>query len=232
MIFDDQFRNTAAVMKKVNIGVPNKLRVVMLFLATTLAACTSSLNMKVESEIPTPLANQLPLNMGIFYDEQFSAYTYTEDSSERPNWSIDSGASQVAMFDQVLPSMFKTVTRISAPPSPGTSYQVDGILAPQIEEMQFSLPSETKMDLYEVWIKYKIGLYDNRGEHLIDIPLIAYGKSSTEFLQGRDKALQAAMDVALRDGGARMALGFQKDEGVKQWLTTMGLCGGETSVDC
>jgi hypothetical protein len=221
-----------AAMKNFNIKDWDMLRIMFVTLIVSISGCTSSLNLKVESEIPTPLFNQLPLNMGVYYDEQFRTYTYTEDSSERPNWSIDSGASQVAMFDQVLPSMFKTVTQISEPLNPGNSYNVDGILAPSIEEMQFSLPAETKMDLYEVWIKYKIGLYDNSGQHIIDIPLIAYGKTSTEFLKTRDKALQAAMDLALRDGGARMALGFLKDDGVKQWLTMMGLCGGETSVDC
>lgn len=208
------------------------LRAALIVMISSLTACSSSLNLKVESEIPVPLVNQLPLNMGVYYDEQFRTYTYTEDSAERPNWSIDSGASQVAMFDQVLPSMFKNVVQITGPLNPGNNYNVDGILAPSIEEMQFSLPSETKMDLYEVWIKYKIGLYDDKGQHIIDIPLIAYGKTSSEFLQGRDKAMQAAMDVALRDGGARMALGFQKDEGVKQWLEAKGICGGNTSVDC
>lgn len=219
-------------MKKLIVTGPDMLRTVIVLLITTLTACSSSLNMKVESEIPTPLVNQLPLNMGVYYDEQFRTYTYTEDSSERPNWSIESGASLVAMFDRVLPSMFSNVIQISGPVNPGNNYDVDGILVPSIEEMQFSLPNETKMDLYEVWIKYKIGFYDNRGEHVMDIPLIAYGKTSTEFLQGRDKGLQAAMDVALRDGGARLALGFQKDESVKQWLSAKGICGGESGVDC
>lgn len=195
-------------------------------------ACTSSLNLKVESEVPTPVVTRLPLNMGVYYDQQFRNYTYTEDSAERHNWSIESGASQVAMFERILPSMFRTVKQIKTPPAPGTNYNVDAVMVPGIEEMQFSLPSETKLSLYEVWIKYKIGLYDNSGGHITDIPLTAYGKTSTEFMLTRDKAMQAAMDQALRDAGARMALGFTQDKGVQEWLKSKGICGGNTNVDC
>ena len=195
-------------------------------------ACTSSLNLKVESEVPTPVVTRLPLNMGVYYDQRFRDYTYKEDSAERRNWSIESGASQVAMFERILPSMFRTVKQIKAPPATGKNYNVDGIMVPDIEEMQFSLPSETKLNLYEVWIKYKIGLYDNRGGHITDIPLTAYGKTSTEFMLTRDKAMQEAMDKALRDAGARMALGFTQDKGVQEWLKAKGICGGNTNVDC
>ena len=195
-------------------------------------ACTPSLNMKVESEVPTPVVTRLPLNMGVYYSDKLRNYTYTEDSAERHNWSIDSGASQVAMFEQVLPSMFSSVKQLSSPPAKGTSYNLDGILVPAIEQMQFSLPSETKLKLYEVWIKYSIGLYDNRGSLVTDIPLIAYGKTSTEFLLGREKAMQEAMDLALRDAGARLALGFTRDKNVHQWLTAKGVCGGKKNAGC
>lgn len=195
-------------------------------------ACTSSLNVKVEGEVPTPVVTSLPLDMGVYYDDKLRNYTYLEDSAERHNWSIESGASQVAMFEQILPSMFRNVKQLSSPPAPGTNYKLDAILVPAIEEMQFSLPSETKLNLYEVWIKYRIGLYDNRGGHIIDIPLTAYGKTPTEFMQGREKAMQTAMDQALRDAGARLALGFTRDKGVQEWLSAKGLCRGTKNVGC
>ena len=214
-------------------NLPGGLRIIICALLMLLTgACTSSLNLKVESEVPTPVVTRLPLNMGVYYDQQFSNYTYKEDSAERHNWSIESGASQVAMFERILPSMFRNVKVIKAPPTTGKSYNVDGIMVPDIEEMQFSLPSETKLDLYEVWIKYKIGLYDNRGELITDIPLTAYGKTPTEFMLTRDKAMQAAMDQALRDAGARMALGFTQDKEVQEWLRAKGICGGNTNVNC
>lgn len=195
-------------------------------------ACTSSLKMKVEGDVPTPVVMRLPLNMGVYYSDKFRNFTYKEDSAERHNWSIQSGASQIAMFERILPSMFRSVKQLTAPPSPGKNYNLDGILVPEIEDMQFSLPSETKLKLYEVWIKYKIGLYDNHGGHVTDIPLTAYGKTSTEFLLTKEKALQAAMDLALRDAGARLALGFSKEQEVRGWLLSKGLCKGNKNVGC
>jgi hypothetical protein len=194
--------------------------------------CTSSLKMKVEGEVPTPVVTRLPLKMGVYYDDKFSNYTYKENSAERRNWSIESGASQVAMFQRILPSMFTSVQQIDTPPTTGNNYNVDAILVPNIEEMQFSLPSETKLDLYEVWIKYQIGFYDNRGRHITDIPLTAYGKTSTAFMLTKEKAMQAAMDQALRDAGARLALGFTRNDDVRRWLKAKGLCGGNNNAGC
>ena len=196
------------------------------------AGCTSSLKMKVEGEVPTPVVTRLPLKMGVYYDDKFSNYTYTENSAERRNWSIESGASQVAMFQRILPSMFTSVQQITTPPTAGNNYNVDAILVPNIEDMQFSLPSETKLDLYEVWIKYQIGFYDNQGRHIADIPLTAYGKTSTEFMLTKEKAMQAAMDQALRDAGARLALGFTRNADIRSWLTAKGLCGGNNNAGC
>lgn len=195
-------------------------------------ACASSFKMKVEGEVPTPVVTRLPLNMGVYYSDKFRNYTYKENSAERHNWSIESGASQVAMFERILPSMFRSVKQLSAPPARGKSYNMDGILVPEIEDMQFSLPSETKLKLYEVWIKYKIGLYNNRGGHITDIPLTAYGKTSTEFMLTRGKAMQAAMDLALRDAGARLALGFSREQDVRAWLVSKGLCGNNKNAGC
>ena len=220
-------------MKHRVIDKPGVRRPVICALLLLLAgACASSLNLKVESEVPTPVVTRLPLDIGVYYEDKFRNYTYKEDSAERRNWSIDSGASQVAMFEQILPSMFRSVKQLSAAPSPGENYNVDAILVPNIEEMQFSLPSETKLDLYEVWIKYRIGLYDNQGQHITDIPLTAYGKTSTQFLQGRDKAMESSMAQALRDAGARMALGFSRDKVVQEWLSAKGLCGGNKNASC
>ena len=221
----------------------------ILILLPILAGCgQSSLKLVVESEVPIPTISKLPLSMGVYYDDKFKNYIYTENSEDRPNWAIDTGASQVALFDQVLPSMFRDVTQLSSLPgsaanndrdatlSPSSSSSdthdsslpvsaenknLDAILSPSIEEMQFSLPRETRLDIYEVWIQYKIGLFDNQGKHITDILLTAYGKTSTEFMKNRKDALAGAMELALRDAGAKMALGFPQHEGVKDWLATV-----------
>ena len=204
-----------------------------ILLLSLLGGCNQSLDLKVDSEVPTPLVSKIPIAMGVYYDNNFRNYTYHENSTERKNWDIESGPSQVALFDQVLPSMFNKVEHIKSLPVAGNSTDVQAVLVPSIEEMQFSLPKETRLDMYEVWIKYKIRLQDINGNVIAEWPLTAYGKSSTEFMKNREKGLNGAMELALRDAGAKMAIGFPKVTGVKQWLAAhVGECTGQPEVTC
>lgn len=189
------------------------------------AACTQSVKLTVESEIPIPVVSRIPVSMGIYYDEALRSHVYKEDSEDRPDWQIESGASQVALFDQVLPSMFQNTSHVEGVPVTGAGGGVDGVISPKVEEMQFALPSETKSGLYEVWIKYSIRLYRPDGQLVAEWPVTGYGKTSEEFLKSKDEGLQAAINLALRDAGAKLALGFEQVADVRGWLAT-------TTRDC
>ena len=80
------------------------------FLAVILPACNQSLTMEAQTDVPTPLAIQLPLSMAVIYDDEFRNHIYQENSEDRPNWAIKSGDSQVELFDRVLPSMFSEIS--------------------------------------------------------------------------------------------------------------------------
>lgn len=182
----------------------------------TLAGCAQSLTLQTTTDVPVPLVRQLPLNVAVYYSEAFRNYVYQENSEDRPDWNIGCGTSQVALFEQLLPSLFASVAHVD-----GTSYQgdqqVDFILAPEVEEMQFALPNETRTDLYEAWIKYRVRLYDPAGQPVGDWLLSGYGKSSTEFLKNRGEGLNSAINSALRDVGAKFTLGFAQSEVVQNW---------------
>jgi hypothetical protein len=188
--------------------------------------------MVIDSEVPIPVVSKLPLNMGVHYDEAFRNFTYSEDSEDRSDWVIASGSSQVSLFDQILPSMFQSTSHVDST-APVSDVPLDAILSPTIEDIQFSLPRETRLDIYEVWIKYKVSIFDVEGQHITDFPLTAYGKSSTEFMKSRDDGLSAAMELALRDAGAKMVLGFTRDTGVREWLaSTIGECDNYITGEC
>jgi len=196
------------------------------------SGCEQSLNIVTTSDVPTPLVTQLPLKIGVYYDEQFRNFIYQEDSEDRPKWSIDSGASQVELFDQILPSMFKNIRHVSAI-TDAQGDKLDAILAPYVEEMQFALPRETRTDLYEVWIKYTIKMYKPNGDLIAEWPLTGYGKSSTELFKNRDKGLQTSINLAFRDAGAKLALNFSRIPEIKQWLSTKpGFCDDNIATDC
>lgn len=195
-----------------------------------LSACNQSLTMETKTDVPTPLMTQLPVTMGVYYADEFRNYVYTEDSEDRPQWSIKSGASLVELFDSVLPSMFENVSTVS---DINSAENVDAVLAPEVEEMQFALPNETRSDLYEVWIKYNVRLHKPNGDLLADWPVTGYGKTSTEFMKSRDKALQSAINSAFRDAGAKLALNFSKVPPVKEWLAgNPRVCEQDTANIC
>lgn len=180
-----------------------------------LTACEQSVSLKVDTEIPTPVIARMPVKMGVFYRDELRNYVYEEDSEERPNWKIESGSSHVALFEQILSSMFEETKEVSGTTADAT---VDAVLAPGVAEMQFALPAETKTDFYEAWVKYNMALYDQAGSPIASWSVTGYGKSSTEFMKSRDKGLNAAVNQALRDAGAKFALGFPKIAAVSAWL--------------
>lgn len=195
-----------------------------------LVGCTRSLMMETTSDVPAPLVAQLPLTVGVYYDVKFRTYVYEENSEDRPNWAIRSGTAEVELFDRILSSMFEDTQQVSSL-SVAAGSGLDAIVAPAIEEMQFALPFETKTDLYEVWIKYTIRVHQPDGELISEFPLTGYGKSSSEFLKSRDAGIQAAIGVAFRDAGAKLALGFPTVLDIREWLVQIPRVCNSDQVD-
>ena len=79
-----------------------------------LVGCTRSLMMETTSDVPAPLVAQLPLTVGVYYDVKFRTYVYEENSEDRPNWAIRSGAAEVELFDRILSSMFEDTQQVSS----------------------------------------------------------------------------------------------------------------------
>ena len=193
-----------------------------LFLAP--AACERSVSLKVDTEIPTLLITRMPVKVGVFFEDELRNHVYEEDSEERPNWKIESGSSHVALFEKILSSMFRETQEVAGTTADNT---MDAVLSPSVAEMQFALPEETKTDFYEAWVKYNMELYNRDGSPIANWSVTGYGKSSPGFMKSRDKGLNAAVNQALRDAGAKFALGFPKVEAVSAWLEQFELSANE-----
>lgn len=186
-----------------------------------LAGCGSAFNLQTQAQVPAPVLTRLPLTMGVYYDDKFRHYIYEENTADRKHWRIDNSASRLALFQQILPYMFRKVEPVSGTRA-GAGQQVDAILSPSVDEMQLSLPRETYSDLYEAWIRYTLRLYRPDGELIAEWPLTGYGKAEQGFFNNRRKGLNSAIDMAMRDLGAKLALGFDKVAGVQRWLHGRG----------
>jgi hypothetical protein len=87
-------------------------------------------------------------------------------------------------------------------------------------ELQFSLPQQTRNGNYEVWVKYQIRLQGTDGKLIAEWPITAYGKSPEDWnpLGARERGLQAAANVALRDAAAALILSLRDVPEVRRWL--------------
>lgn len=179
-----------------------------------LASCTSTKNLALETTFPVPLVNKVPVTLGVHLDEELLGYVYTEEIEKKGEWNVDVGAVQTELFDNLATGLFEGHQIISADVAPG----LDGILKPKIEELQFSLPSQTRSNFYEVWIRYNFKLYDSNGNPIGDWPLPAYGKASNEDFSSSSSGVKAAAIAACRDAMAFFVLNFNKVPAVQQWL--------------
>jgi hypothetical protein len=98
---------------------------------------------------------------------------------------------------------------------------VDAVFAPLIEEFQLALPAKTKLDVYEVWIKYNMRLVTAEGDYIADWVLTSYGKTPTETFRTTEAAINDAAVVALRDLASSFSLSFTQVPEVRDWLASL-----------
>ncbi len=186
----------------------SRIVVVAKLLITTgvaLVGCTQGLNVTIRSEVPVALVQTLPVAAAVYFSDDLRGHRYTEDNDERSDWVIESGDSQVAMFQRVLTSTFDRVIVLQAPPSAETPSSFGLNIVPEISEMQFATPAETSFEFYEAWIRYAIVFVDASGEKLDEWTITAYGKAPKRRFSLRADGIDEAIGLALRDAGAKLS---------------------------
>ena len=195
-------------------------RVLAVLAAASLSACGVN-NVVIEGSFPTPNISPLPLSVAVFYDPALTEFAYIEYSETgAEEYNIASGQSHVELFNAVLPAMFDEVVVVGSLEE-AEMLGVDAIFAPLIEEFQLALPSKTKLDVYEVWIKYNMRLMAADGEYIADWVLTSYGKTPTESMRPAESAINDAAVVALRDLASSFSLSFAQVPEVRDWLNTL-----------
>ena len=92
------------------------------------------------------------------------------------------------------------------------------VIVPGVAEFQFALPADTKAKVFEIWVKYDLGIRTAKGEEIGHWQFTAYGKTPTAFLKSDEEAIRAATIVALRDAGASLVSGLERDPRLREWL--------------
>jgi len=192
-----------------------------LFVVLTLSACVGA-NVQMQGDIPTPMVNRLPLRVGLYLEPALVQYVFEEKIKDHGDWRLEVGPMQAKLFQQVASAMFIEAIKVDSPTPVGI--ELDAVLAPSIADFQIAIPSQTRSEFYEVWIKYTMRLYDTHGALIAEWPLTAYGKANQGdfgFMDNSDTlAIRQATMTALRDAGAFLALRFTTVPEVRNWLNS------------
>jgi len=192
----------------------------VLFVALALSGCGAS-NVVIEGSFPTPNINKIPVAVAVYYDDALREFSYLEYSETgQEEFNIESGQSHIELFNAVLPAMFDRVIVVDNLED-ARAEGVDAVFAPVIEEFQLALPTKTKLDVYEVWIKYNMRLLTAEGDYIADWILTSYGKTPTETFRSAADGINEAAVVALRDLASSFSLSFGQVPEVRDWLSSL-----------
>ena len=193
---------------------------VVLLVALALSGCGVS-NVVIEGSFPTPNINKIPVTVAVYYDDAIRGFSYLEYSETgQEEFNIESGQSHMELFNAVLPAMFDRVIFVDNLED-ARAEGVDAVFAPSIEEFQLALPAKTKLDVYEVWIKYNMRLLTAEGDYIADWILTSYGKTTTETFRSVADGINEAAVVALRDLASSFSLSFGQVPEVRDWLSSL-----------
>jgi len=192
----------------------------VLLMALSLSGCGVS-NVVIEGSFPTPNINKIPVTVAVYYDDAIRGFSYLEYSETgQEEFNIESGRSHMELFNAVLPAMFDRVIVVDNLED-ARAEGVDAVFAPAIEEFQLALPAKTKLDVYEVWIKYNMRLLTAEGDYIADWILTSYGKTPTETFRSVADGINEAAVVALRDLASSFSLSFGQVPEVRDWLSSL-----------
>ena len=181
---------------------------------TLLTGCSSSHNLALDNTFPVPLMQKTPLKLALYLDEELLSYTYYEKIDKKGEWNVALGPVQETLFVNLARGVLEDYEVVDGL----TSSSMHGVLKPHIDDLQFSLPEQTRSNFYEVWIKYRFQLYDPNGGYVGEWPLPAYGKASKKDFGSSGSGVEAAAIAACRDAMAFFALNFTREPIVKSWL--------------
>lgn len=199
---------------------PKTLRTsVLLCFIAVMTGCSSTANVKIAGSFPNVLAEPRDIHAAIVFDAAFRSYVGKPD--ERT--SIDIGEAQVELLTKAFTGLFRHVEVLES--AEQRSPDTELLITPSVQEVQVSAPSETYLNVYEVWIKYSLKIENNNQEPVDSWFLPAYGKTPDSTMLSRSRAVEDASVIALRDAGAKLLLDFYRIPAIYAWMNQNGKLG-------
>lgn len=179
-----------------------------------ISGCSTSAQVKIDSPFPTVVSKPKPVKAAIVFSKEFKTYIASPNSKT----SIDLGSAQTELLSNAFAGLFKEIEFVSA----ATEVTFDNalVITPSVQEVQISTPSDTYLNVYEVWVKYSLDIKTANGDQVDRWFMPAYGKTPDSFMLSKTNAIEEAAVIALRDAGAKLLLDFYRIPSVYNWLVT------------
>lgn len=195
----------------------HSVNVLTLLLLIILGGCGAS-TVTVQGEYPTPNVPPKPLTLGVYYPDEFRNFVYTEFTDRgSEEYFVQAGNSHINMFNTLLPAMFQQVVILDNQAA-ASAAGVDAVFIPSIDEFQLGIPAKTRLDSYEVWVRYNMRLTRPDGGYIADWVMTAYGKSSQGSFSSTERGINDAAVASMRDLASNFALTFDQIPEVSDWL--------------
>jgi hypothetical protein len=175
-----------------------------------LSGCTA--NVRVDREFPVMVSTPRDLSAVLVMDDEFRSYV----ARPAEKTSLQFGAAQVDLLSKAFRGLFTQVSVVSSKEDVGPD--ADLVILPSVREVQVSTPSESYLNVYEVWIKYNLDIETADGVPVDSWFLPAYGKTPSSYMLSRNAAIEEATVVALRDAGAKLMLDFFRIPAIHGWM--------------
>ena len=179
-----------------------------------ISGCSTSAQVKIDSPFPTVVSKPKPVKASIVFSEDFKSYIASPNSKT----SIDLGSAQTELLSNAFAGLFKEIEFVSA--AAEVTFDNALVITPSVQEVQISTPSDTYLNIYEVWIKYSLDIKTANGDLVDSWFMPAYGKTPDSFMLSKTNAIEEAAVIALRDAGAKLLLDFYRIPSVYNWLVT------------
>ncbi len=175
-----------------------------------LASCGST-SLTVTGTYPSPLTSPLPMTATLLLDKEFREYIAVPSE----NVTMKMGVAQTAMMENVLRKRFQSVTVVTEAPD---TIDTDILIVAKVAGVQVGTPTETRLEIFEVWIKYNLEISDNSKEMITKWFMPAYGKTPSAFMTSDVKAIDSAAQFALRDAGVRLVTDLHRIPEFHYWI--------------
>jgi hypothetical protein len=209
----------------------NGIGVVALAMISITAACgPGEIRYDIDASLDQrPIVEQLPVAMGIYYSPEFRGYEHRSVEYIRGlefHFIYSLGPASVALFDQVLPGMFRAVVPLKTWPSLSVGGAgLSAVLIPEIESVFIrSQHNDSDLGPFPVNVTYRFTLYGLVGDKLAS--WVVSGSTTYELspvldFQAQDKKKLAIRD-ALRNAAAKFVIEFPNQPDVQRWLEEKG----------